>query len=140
MVDDQSTLSPRRPQAFMCTILNQPHAIVLSKPHKPSGLRHVFPRPRSRSPSASRSYVVVAEITAIFCFDQHPRQSIRQSSPTQPKLSDCNHASPRVVSARTSPCIALTPCVCIIPVTTHSRLLQALYSRRCSQFPYDCLR
>ena len=35
MVDDQSTLAPRRLQALMCTFLNQPRAIVLSKPHKP---------------------------------------------------------------------------------------------------------
>ena len=85
----------------------------LSKPHKPSGLHHVFPRPRSRPPTASRSYVVITEITAVSCFDRHPRRSVRQSSPTQPKLSDCNHASPYVVFARTS-MHCLTPCVCMI--------------------------
>ena len=71
------------------TTLSQSRAIVLSKPHKPSSLHHVFPRPRSRPPSASRSYVVVAEITTVFCFDRHPRRSIRLSSPTQPNSFDC---------------------------------------------------
>ena len=101
----------------------------LSKPHKPSGLHHVFPRPRSRPPSASRSYVVVAEITAVFCFDRHPRRSVRQSSPTQPKLFNCNHAPPSVVSARTS--VHYLDAMCLHdPVTARSRLLQALYARR----------
>ena len=45
MVDAQSTLASCRLQALMCTVLNQPRAIVLSKPHKSSDLRHVFPRP-----------------------------------------------------------------------------------------------
>ena len=48
MVDDQSTLVPRRLQALMCTVLNQPRAIVLSKPHKPSG-----PAPRVSTPQKS---------------------------------------------------------------------------------------
>ena len=68
MVDDQSTLAPRQLQTLMCTVLNQPRAIVLSKSRKPSDLHHVFPRPRSRPPSASRSYVVVTKITTVFYF------------------------------------------------------------------------
>ena len=77
MVDDQSTLAPRRLEALMCTFLNQPCAIALSKPHKHSGLCHVFPRPRSRSPSSSRSYVVVADPTTVFCTNR--LASIRQT-------------------------------------------------------------
>ncbi|EMS60055.1 hypothetical protein TRIUR3_09228 [Triticum urartu] len=61
----------------MCTVLHQPRAIVLSKSHKPSGLRHVLPRPRSRSPSASRSYVVFADPTTVFCNNR--LASIRQT-------------------------------------------------------------
>src|SRR3989337_1595360 len=108
---------PSRPltsSSHVCTVLNQPCAIVLSKPHKPSGLHHVFPRPRSRPSSASRSYVIVAEITAVFCFDRHPRRSVRQSSPTQPKnirLQPCS------TLRRDWPHISvhcLTPCVCMI--------------------------
>ena len=124
---------PSRPVDFklshVCTALNQPCAIVLSKPHKPSGPHHMFPRPRSRPPSASRSYVVVAEITAVFCFDRHPRQSVRQSSPIQSCMFDCNHALPCVVSALHI--CALIDALCLHdPVTARSRLLQALYARR----------
>ena len=77
MVDDQSTRVPRRLQAHMCTVLNQPRAIVLSKPHKPSRPAPRVSTPRSRSPSASRSYVVVADSTTVFCTNRHA--SIRQT-------------------------------------------------------------
>ena len=77
MVDDQSTLAPRRLQALMCTVLNQPRAIVLSKPHKPSGPAPRVSTPRSRSPSASRSYVVIADPTTVFCTNR--LTSIRQT-------------------------------------------------------------
>ena len=89
MVDDQSTPTPRRLQGPMCTVLNQPRAIALSKPHKHSCLCHVFPRPRSRSPSASRSYVVVADPTTVFCTNRHPSRSVRLACPTKPILFGC---------------------------------------------------
>ena len=67
MVDDQSALAPHRLQALMCTVLNQPGVIVLSKLHKPLGPASRVSTPRSRSPSASRSYVVIADPTTVFC-------------------------------------------------------------------------
>lgn len=48
----------------------------------------------------SRSYVVVADFTVLFCSDRHYRRSAGPSSPAQSNLSDCNHAPPCVVARR----------------------------------------
>lgn len=116
--------------------LESTRAIVSSKPHKPSSLHHVFPRPRRRPPSASRSYVVVAEITAVFYFDQHPRRSIRLSSPTKPKnirLQPCS------TLGRDHPAHlrAFLDALCLHDlVTMRSRLLRALYAHHRPSTPY----
>ena len=85
-------IPPSRPvdsSSHVRTVLNQPRAIVLSKPHKPSGLRHVFPRPRSRSPSASRSYVVIADPTTVFCTNR--LASIPSDCPVRPSRTCSTH-------------------------------------------------
>ena len=123
---------PPRPVDFKLSCVHclesTPHHSLVEAA-KPSGLRHVFPRPRSRSPSASSSYVVVAEITTVFCFDQHPCRSIRLSSPTQPNYLTATMLHP----ASCPPCTTVhcLDALCMHdPATTSSRLLRALYARR----------
>jgi hypothetical protein len=106
--------TPSTSSSHVYTALNQPHAVVFSKLQKTSSLHHVFPRPRSGSPSALRSYIVVADPATAFCTDRHPRRSVRLSSPSQPTLSSYNHARPCVVSAPRIFVHCLMPYSCMI--------------------------
>ena len=67
MVVVRATPRPVDFKLHVYTTLNQPRAIVLSKPHKPPRLVSRVSTPRSWSPSASRTYVVVTDCTTVFC-------------------------------------------------------------------------
>lgn len=92
----------------------------------------MFPRPRSRPPSASRSYVVVTEIIAVFRFDRHPRRSIRLSCSTLAvyvRLQSCS----TLRCVRPAHLRELLDALCMHdPATTCSRFIRALYTRRLS--------
>jgi hypothetical protein len=70
----------------VCIVLNQFRAIACQSTH-PLGMHHVFPHHRIRTPST---------ITLLQCCHQTSQSSVsvRLSSPTQPNLSDYNHAPP----------------------------------------------
>lgn len=96
------------------TAINQPCAIVLSKPRKPSGPHHVFPCHRSRPPSASCSYVIVIDATIVFYpTDIRINPSDCQVQPSR-TFSDYNHATPYVVSAPHIFVHCLMLCDCMI--------------------------
>ena len=86
------------------TTLNQSRAIVLSKPHKSSDLCHVFPCHRSWSPSASRSYVVVANPTAVFCTNRLAliHETVQSDPAELVRLHDM-HEAPKSCSANLHP-------------------------------------
>src|SRR4051812_4183598 len=83
------------------------------EPHKPSGMRHVFPRPRSRPHQHHAPMSSSLKITAVFYSNQHPRRTIKLSSLIQPNLSDCNHAPPCVIFVPHIFVHSLTPYVCM---------------------------
>ena len=92
MVDDQST--PRVPStpSSVCTVLNQPRAIVLLKSHKHSGPCRVFPRPengyhRHHAPMSSSPIPPSSSVPTDSC------RSVRLSSLTQPNYSGCTTRS-----------------------------------------------
>ena len=86
---------------------------------------HVFPRPRSRSPSASRSYVVVADSTTAFCTNR--LASIPSDYLVRPSQTCSSaimlHPAPRPLA---HPCMSQTLCVCMILMTRLSARLRIL--------------